>query len=230
MATRPLLLLAVLLGGLLALKSLSLVDEAASLFSERAYAAAMTAAPEQDAEPDEDEDAAEEEDPGPPPPPLSEAGPREIPSASRLGLERNLAVRRRELDNRERDLDTRELLLAVAQSRVDERIDQLETLRDEVQGLLGVLDDRREEQITDIVATYNSMEPEAVAPIFTAMRESDPETLLLVAERLPSRRLATIMGEMEPADAAELTSNLRARAEAFEDTVEAEARRALAEG
>ena len=236
MRARPLLLLAVLLGGLLALKSLSLADGAAALFAERAYAAAVSAtAPEQDAE---GGDAAEAADDGEdadeaPPPPLREAARRALPSASRLGLERNLAERRRELDQREQALDTREQLLVVAEQRMNERVDQLETLRDEVQGLLGQLDDRREEQIGEIVAAYLIMEPGDVAEVFTALRGSDPETLLLVAERMQGqnpRRFAGVMAELTPIVAAELTTSLRARAEALEAAIEAEARRVVGEG
>jgi flagellar motility protein MotE (MotC chaperone) len=229
MGARPLLLLAVLLGGLLALKGLSLLDDVSALLTERAYAAA--AAPEEEPPADEAED--EEADDLPPPPPLREAARRELPSASRLGLERNLAERRRELDQREEGLDTREQLLVVAEQRVDDRIAQLETLRDEVQGLLGQLDDRREEQISEIVNTYLALEPDAAAGIFTAMRESDRETLFMVAERYQRqnpRRFSQVMAEMQPIYAAELTTNLRARAEALEATAEAEVRRVAGEG
>ena len=227
MGARPLLLLAVLLGGLFALKSLSLADGAMSVFEERAYAAA---APEDEpAEDDEGEDVADLQ----PPPLLRDTARRELPSASRLGLERNLAERRRALDQREAALDTREQLLAVAEQRVDERIEVLEALRDEVQALLGQLEDRRESQIGEIVATYMQLEPDAAASIFTAMRESDPETLLLVAQRYQSQRprdFASVMAEMDALHAADLTTQLRARAEALEATADAEARRVAGEG
>ncbi len=227
--SRPLLLLVVLLGGLLALKSLSLLDEASSLFSEQAFAASAVA-------PEEDQDAeveGEDEVDTPPPPPLRDTAPRELPSASRISLERSLAERRRDLDARERELDTREQLLVVAEQRVDQRVDQLEALRDEVQGLLGQLDDRRQNQLGEIVATYMQFEPDAAAGIFTAMRDSDPDTLLMVAEdyqRQNPRRFAAVLAEMEALHAAELTTALRARAEALESTAEAEVRRVAAEG
>jgi len=231
MGTRPLFLLAVLLGGLLALKSLSLLDDVSALLTERAYAAAL--APEEEPPADDAEAEDEEADDLPPPPPLRDAARRELPSASRVGLERNLAERRRELDQRDEALDTREQLLVVAEQRVDGRIAQLESLRDEVQGLLGQLDDRREEQIGEIVNTYLALEPDAAANIFTAMRESDRETLFMVAERYQRenpRRFSQVMAEMQPIYAAELTTNLRARAEALETTAEAEARRVAGEG
>ncbi len=231
MGARPLLLLAVLLGGLLALKGLNLVEDAADLLAERAYAAET--APEDQAEPDP-EAADEAEDDLPPPPDPREAARRELPTASRLGLERNLAVRRRELDQREETLDTREQLLTVAEQRMDDRITRLETLRDEVQNLLGQLDSQRQAQIDAIVATYAQLEPDAAARIMVQMNQSDPETLLLVAEQLNSdqyrRRFAAVMAELPAQVAADLITRLRARAESADARVEAEARRVAAEG
>lgn len=235
MGARPLLLLAVLLGGLLALKGLNLVDDAVSLLAERAYAAESEAAPEPAPAPADEAEASEaaQEDLPPPPDPRTEAR-RELPTASRLGLERNLAVRRRELDQREEALDTREQLLIVAERRMDDRIARLETLRDEVQGLLGQLDGQRQEQIDAIVATYAQLEPDAAARIMVQMYQSDPETLLLVAEQLNSdqyrRRFATVMAELPAQVAADLITRLRARAESADARVEAEARRVAAEG
>jgi flagellar motility protein MotE (MotC chaperone) len=52
----------------------------------------------------------------------------------------------------------------------------------------------------------------------------------LVAERYQRenpRRFSQVMAEMAPIHAAELTTRLRARAEALETTVEAEARRVV---
>lgn len=232
MGARPLLLLAVLLGGLFAMKGLNLAEGAANILAERAYAVVQV-----EPEPGsggEDQGAEELDDTPPPPLPDSrEAAHRELPTASRLGLERNLAIRRRELDQREEALDTREQLLTVAERRVDERIGQLQSLRDEVQGLLGQLESQEQAQIDSIVQTYAQLEPDAAAGIMTAMRDSDPETLLMVAEQLQAqspRRFAAVMAELRPDIAASLTSDLRARAETAEARLHAEARLADAEG
>lgn len=236
MGARPLLLLSVLLGGLFALKGLNLAGDATDFLSERAYAA-ETAEPEPPAEEPAADDEAGEGAPDAAPPPLPdarEAARRELPTASRLGLERNLAVRRRELDQREDALDTREQLLIVAERRVDDRIAQLETLRDEVQALLGQLESQEQDQIDAIVQTYAQLEPDAAAQIMVQMNQSDPDTLLMVAEQLNSddfrRRFAAIMAELPPQIAASLTSQLRARAETAEARLQAEARLADAEG
>jgi flagellar motility protein MotE (MotC chaperone) len=121
----------------------------------------------------------------------------------------------------------------VAERRVDDRVTELEALRDEVRELLGMLDDRRQEQIDSIVAVYAQLEPDAAARILTSMRETDLQTLLLVAGELQednARKFAGVMAEMDPVFAAELTSMLRARAEPPETTAEAEARREAAAG
>lgn len=230
---RPLMLLAVVLAGLLGLKSLSLVDEAATLISERADAAA--APPADDGHGGDEPEEIVEEGPAPPaaPPPSAAPAPRASPTTAQLGLERRLAERRRTLDQREAELDTREQLLSVAELRVDDRVTELEALRDEVRGLLGMLDDRRQEQVDAIVAVYSQLEPDAAARILTSMRETDETTLLLVAEQLQTtnaRKFAAVMAEMEPGFAAELTFMLRMRAEPPETTAEAEARLEAAAG
>lgn len=230
---RPLMLLTVVLAGLLGLKALSLADEAATLISERAEAAG--APPADDGHGDEEPAEEVDEGPAPPaaPPPSANPALRAAPTTAQLGLERRLAERRRSLDQREAELDTREQLLTVAEQRVDDRVTELEALRDEVRGLLGMLDERRQEQIDAIVAVYSQLEPPAAASILTSMRETDETTLLLVAEQLQNtnaRKFAAIMAEMQPDFAARLTYMLRMRAEPPETTAEAEARLDAAAG
>lgn len=230
---RPLFLLAVVLGGLLALKSLSLIDGAATLVSEQAFAAA--APPADDGYGDEEAEEPVDEGPAPPPPPPAEATPilRAAPTAAQLGLERRLAERRRLLDQRESELETREQLLTIAEQRIDDRASELEVLRDEVRGLLGQLDEHRQAQIDSIVAVYAQLEPDAAASILTAMSTTDETTLLLVAEKLQSenpRKFAGVMAAMEAGFAARLTYMLRMRAEPPMSATEAEARRETAAG
>ena len=237
-AVRPLMLLTVVLAGLLGLKALSLADEAATLISERADAAGAPPADDGHGGGDDYGDEPAEpvdEGPAPEPAPPLPAVPtmRAAPTTAQLGLERRLAERRRALDQREAELDTREQLLTVAELRVDDRVTELEALRDEVRGLLGMLDDRRQAQIDSIVAVYSQLEPPAAASILTSMRETDEMTLLLVAEQLQTsnaRKFAAIMAEMAPDFAAELTFMLRMRAEPPETTAEAEARLDAAAG
>ncbi|MGJ3230309.1 MAG: MotE family protein [Oceanicaulis sp.] len=228
MSPRPLLLLAVLLAGLLALKTLSLADGASTLFAERALAAPAEPEPETAEAPIEQDEEQVEQTPPPPPPP---ARRERIPTASELSLETDLARRRQELAARAEALDTREQLLQVAEARYNERLSELHRLRDEIQGLLDELDAQRESEITAIVNTYGQLEPDAAAGILQAMDGADPETLLLVAGQLQDtnpRRFAAVLAEMQPGFAASLTSRLRARATPETGLAETEARHAAA--
>lgn len=246
MGARPLLLLAVLLAGLLGLKTLSLADGAAGLFAERAFAAQSEEGGEEDGE--AQDAAAPDEEPSQQPafepaastanaeiPQSAEprAGQRRsrIPTGSELTLETDLAERRHELARRAEALDTREELLAVAQERYDQRLEELRSLRDEIQSLLADLDTQRDNEITAIVNTYGQLEPDAAASILQAMQGADPDTLLAVAGQLQKdnpRRFAAVMAEMDPGFAAVLTSRLRARAAPEPGPVETEARNAAA--
>ena len=209
-AVRPLSLIIVLLAGLFVMKSVSLGFGAVDLFAARAQAA--EAAPDADVSPEPEPDAAQEPTPQPEPAPVrspSAPADRLGDTRSELELLNALSERRRQLDRRADELDTRAQLLDVAEQRVEGRIGALQALREEVQALLGQLDERREEEISRIVAVYSALEPDAAALIFVSLDEA---TRLLVAERLSERRLAAILAEMNPEQAAALTIQLHARA------------------
>ncbi|MEO1039615.1 MAG: hypothetical protein AAFX09_08720 [Pseudomonadota bacterium] len=214
---RPLSLIIVLLAGLLALKGVSLGFGAADLFSAPAQAAQAadqpTAEAPQDASLGEEraaDPAAQAVEPEPEPVSLPPAPPSRLgDTRAELELLNALAERRRGLDRREGELDTREQLIDIAEQRVEDRIAALQELQSEVQSLLGQLDDRREEEIARIVEVYNALEPDSAANILISL---DDVTRVLVAERLPSRKLAAILAEMAPQQAAALTMQMHARA------------------
>lgn len=237
-AARPLLMLGVLLAGLLALKSVSLGAGALDLIAARAEAqsAQDEASAGEEASDDAGTDGEPEAEAGaeaasspaggsdqgsePAPSPFAGSAARQGRSPSAAGdtlgdtraeleLLSELSQRRRALDARAAELDTREQLIAVAESRVEDRIEALRTLKSEVETLLGTLDDRREAEIARIVEIYGALEPDAAANIITSLDES---TRVLVAERMGSRKLAAILAEMAPGDAAALTVRMRQRA------------------
>ncbi len=237
-AARPLALLAVLLLGLAGLKGLSAGEQAAAWFEASAEAAETVAdfaapapPPEEGAGEDPEENggegAAEAAD-GPiaraiaerqtPPEPEPQAAARPaLPDFSQTrSSERDvlvsLAERRRALDAREAELDTREALLEVAEQQLQERVTALETLRGDIQALLGQLDERVDVQIDNTVALFAQMEPDAAAQVIS---ELDDETKILVAARMQTeqaRRFSAILAEMNPQEVARLMLALRLRA------------------
>lgn len=233
---RPLALLTILLVALLAIKGLGLIDGFSAIFSSRAEAQeAEESSAQGDAgdypslAPDDEpavETASETQDPLTPASteynqcevdPSLAAMSRNGQSRSELDLLAALGARREVLNQREAELETREQLLQVAEQRVDARIQLMESLRSDIQILLGNLDEQRQEEINTMVATYRGMEPDAAAIVMQELDEVDSEALLLVATQMQTNNttnFAAIMGELadlNPAFAASLTSRIHAR-------------------
>lgn len=114
----------------------------------------------------------------------------------------SLQARRREIDKMESEAETRIQLAAAAEQRVDERIAELKTVQAEVQGLLGQLDEAEEERMAGLVTMYEKMKSKDAARILSAL---EPETALLVVARMKDSTLASVLGDMETADAKRLT-------------------------
>jgi flagellar motility protein MotE (MotC chaperone) len=148
--------------------------------------------------------------------------------AARVGLSpsqrdvlTSLSDRRNELDGRARELDTREQLLEAAEIRIDERITELRSLRDDIETLLGTLDEEEEAEIERLVSIYNNMEVDAAAERLAAL---DSLTQVQIVTRMAARKAGEIMGEMDVRDAAALTSLIAARRQVPETADELEAR------
>ena len=77
--------------------------------------------------------------------------PRRIESLEVLDA---LAARRRELDARAADLDMREKLLAAAEARIDGKIEELKTLKGDIDTALQVEEERGEERLQSLVKVY----------------------------------------------------------------------------
>ncbi|MGF1464352.1 MAG: MotE family protein [Maricaulaceae bacterium] len=215
--------------GLGAIKGLQIIGAAPEVFDAAAWAAdapkADAAAPKDDHGDDHGEaNAALEEKPeacaapsGPPS--LAE---RSGLTASELRVLQSLSERRREMDARSSELDTREALLLAAEQRVEERRDALVELRDEINALLGQLDEAEEQQLAGLVTTYEKMKAKDAAAIFAAL---DPDILLRVASRMKETSIASILAEMDPRAAGELTVRLATRLDSPESAADLAAAR-----
>lgn len=113
-----------------------------------------------------------------------------------------LASRREQLDQRERALDQRASLLEVAQREVEEKILELETLRDEIADLLEAVDEQRNERLSALVGIYETMRPADAATIFD---ELELDVLIGVLQRMKQAKSAPIIAAMNPNRAREVT-------------------------
>ena len=250
MATRPLMILGIVLSGALAIKGLSFIDQVPRLISNSATAVTTLLQAEEKTN-DEDDDtsdsenesnesgnndqteqdanAPDEEQEGVQRPRSSEA--IGISRVSQFNLKTDLDRRSRVLDEREDLLNTREQFLEVAESRFDDRLLQLQEMKDEILRLLKELEQTRNNKNIALVETVSQLDAESAAGLFAGLRQEDPETLIILAQSLNSEeyrlKFALILGAA-PADLRTwVVSKLRTEAEFSETLIGEQVRNAI---
>lgn len=123
-------------------------------------------------------------------------------SSQEILVLRSLQKRREELDAREGGLETREQAAAAADSRLQEQITELKSVETQIQTLLTAMDAKRDERMTALVKTYESMKPKDAAKIFDGM---DDPLLLDIAKTMKPATLAAVLSTMQPKRAEALT-------------------------
>ena len=251
---RILTVLAVLMGGLFGLKALAFANDASEFWSAHAATLmASEAAAQAHGDADQTDQAGHAADasadaghseegaavePVPAAPALapnipageaSAAFAERIASGVRTAEEERVIYRLRErsgeLDRREQELDTREALMLAMEERVDSKIAELNTLRDQIVELTNTLSEQEGEDMQVIVAWYAAMDARDAAERIASL---DMETQLQIAARMSQRQFGPILAEMTPAAAAELTQNMAVRSNLPDTVAELEAR--LADG
>ncbi|HEY8947743.1 MAG TPA: hypothetical protein VIM56_02540 [Rhizomicrobium sp.] len=178
-------------GGLLALKSVSIVQEA------RAQTALTGQAP---APAPKDTTQVAVADPV--------IDDSESNSAAEVDVLTSLSKRRQELDAREQSLNMQANLIAATEARVDGKIATLKGLQDTMQKLLGQRDAAEQAQLNALVKSYSSMKPADAARIFNSL---DDTVELNVAAAMKSDVLGAILAKMQPDAAEKLTVRLANR-------------------
>lgn len=238
---RFLTVLAVLMGGLLGLKTLSIANGAADWWEVQgsAMAAEVTEQAQDEDVAGEGEDApimpadhaapapAEDE---PSASDVSAAFAERIASGVRTAEEERVIYRLRErsseLDSRERELETREALMLAMEQRVDTKITELNALRTQIESLSGELSDRENEDMDVIVAWYSAMDPRDSSERIATL---DMDTQLQIASRMSQRVFGAILAEMNTGAAAALTERMARRSDLPDTVAELEARIAEAD-
>lgn len=120
-------------------------------------------------------------------------------------LLQHFADRRAEIDRRSREVEQREALLTAAERRIDQKIQELEKVRGDIQKLMRQGDERQTAQLDSLVKIYETMKPKEAARIF---EELDMPVLLGVVERMKEQKTAPILAAMDPVKAKEVTAAL----------------------
>jgi len=216
---RLLPLVAVAIGGVLALKALSDLPAMPQLF-----AAAGARA---------DEAPAPAKHTAPLPPGVGAAPPASVPACAQSPAElakaaglspgelqtlQNLGARRGQIDDRERLLDTQLQLLAAAETKVDAKMKALNGVKAQIQALLGQADQQQQAEIDRLVTVYEKMKTADAAAVFATL---DDKVRIPVAAKMKAAILAQILGKMPTAEAKKLTESLARRYSAAQTLSEA---------
>lgn len=123
-------------------------------------------------------------------------------SDTQTAILKELGDRRKELDVRESRLNQREALMRVTEQRIEEKTSELQSLRTQIENLLGKQSEEEEARLQSLVKIYSGMKPKEAAAIFDDL---DMDILLQVVGRMSERKSAPIMASMDVKKAQGLT-------------------------
>jgi flagellar motility protein MotE (MotC chaperone) len=126
-------------------------------------------------------------------------------SPGELQTLQNLGTRRGQLDDRERKLDTQMQLLAAAEGKVDAKLAAMNALKAQLQGLLGQVDKQQASETDRLTLVYQKMKPRDAAAIMATL---DDQVRIPVAAKMKDAALAAILAQMPTVEAKKLTENL----------------------
>jgi flagellar motility protein MotE (MotC chaperone) len=136
-------------------------------------------------------------------------------AAERAVLEA-LRARRAELEAREGAAAARELVLAAAERRLIQRVEELAAMQARLEALERERAAREESGLRGLVRLYEGMRPRDAAVIFD---ELEMPVLLRIVDRMREAKAAPVLGAMRPDRARAVTAELaRLRAERSETT------------
>ena len=152
--------------------------------------------------------------PPPRPAPACAVSPAELAreaglSAGELQTLQNLQSRRGQLDDREKTLDTQIQLLAAAETKLDARLASMNAVKAQIQGLLGQADQQQQADVDRLTSVYQKMKPADAAAVMATL---DDKVRIPVAAKMKDSNLAAILAKMPTVEAKKLTESLAERA------------------
>lgn len=134
----------------------------------------------------------------------------QIPASERAVLE-SLQSRRQEIEARAREIDIRESLIKSAEKRVEGRLEEVKA----TEARMSVAGQQKNEvesaRFKGIITMYEGMKPKDAAKVFDRL---ELPVLFEIASQIAPRKMADIMGQMQPEAAERLTVELARRASA----------------
>jgi flagellar motility protein MotE (MotC chaperone) len=140
--------------------------------------------------------------------PITAITPEPSISPAERALLEDLRARRQALDTREANIVARETMLAAAERRLTQRVDELSAMQTRLEALDRAAREREDANWRNLVRIYENMRPRDAAKIFD---ELDMPVLLEVVARMKERSVAPILAGMQPERSRQVTSELAAR-------------------
>ena len=125
-----------------------------------------------------------------------------------IQLLEKIAKQKQDLDARETDIATREALLQANEEKLNQKAQELATLKTQIEGLLKDSQAQQDAQTKSLVAVYEKMKPKDAARIFNDL---DPKTLMNIAGAMKETKLSPILAAMDATKAQMVTIKLAAR-------------------
>ncbi len=145
-------------------------------------------------------------------------------SPGELQVLQTLGARRGQLDDREKALDTQLQLLAAAEAKVDAKLKAVTSVKAQIQGLIGQADSQQQADVDRLTLVYQKMKPRDAAAVMATL---DDKVRIPVAAKMKDSALAAILSQMPTTEAKKLTESLAQRADhakqALNDAVQAPA-------
>lgn len=107
---------------------------------------------------------------------------------------KELAARRKALDDRAKSLTQQAALLEAAQREIDRKLRELTAIKDEIEGLMQQQSEEEKARIQSLVKIYEGMKAKDAARIFNTL---DIDVLLDVITGMSERKSAPILAEMD---------------------------------
>jgi flagellar motility protein MotE (MotC chaperone) len=134
--------------------------------------------------------------------------PQSVSPSERAILER-LQARRQELEQRAREIEIRESLLKSAEKRIEGRVEEMKATEARISTATGQKAEQDAARFKGIITMYEGMKPKDAAKVFDRLEMS---VLYEIASQIAPRKMADILGLMQPEAAERLTVELARRA------------------
>ena len=114
----------------------------------------------------------------------------------------DLAKRRKDIEAREKELVMREALLKAAQAELEQKTNELNTIKVDIENLLKQQTEQEDKRIASLVKIYEGMKAKDAAKIFNDL---DMDVLLQVLTNMSERKSAPIIAAMNADKARDVT-------------------------